>query len=258
MALLAGLVMGGTVSAQSATASPQTSGSATTLQTYRQEVAALTQERRELISQGATQQQLQAWRQQNAPQFQALQQLAAQLGSPPALQPRPIIQQVNIPANASSALADFLTAQANLANARAQIYNQLLQALPAGATQEQVNAIRQQATQTFRQQYAGDIQLQAQRAQALAAESAAQPRAVPGPAIIPPNASPQLQAFLTARNALATSKAQLWNQYLTADPATRQAAMQHWRQQNTSQLQQLQQLAQDLSNPTPTQEGESQ
>ena len=84
------------------------------------------------------------------------------------------------------------------------------------------------------------------------------PRPVPGLAAIPPNATPQLQAYLTARNALVEARAQLWNQYLTADPATRQAAMQQWRQQNAARLEQLGELAQDLSNSTPNQEGNNQ
>ena len=83
------------------------------------------------------------------------------------------------------------------------------------------------------------------------------PRPVPGLAAIPPDATPQMQAYLTARNALAGDQAQIWNQYLTADPATRQAARQQWQQQNASRLEQLSQLAQDLSNSTSNQEEEN-
>jgi hypothetical protein len=276
MGLLAGLVMGGSVFAQTAGVSPQTSGSADTLTDplteFQQQRQALFQQWQTLVSQGANDQQLQAWQQQNAPQFQALQQMAQALAAQSALEPMPLIQQVNIPPNASGipanasgipsnlsgTLGDFLTAQAGLANAYAQIHNQLLQALPSEVTQQQVTAMQQQEAQTFQQQNAADLQLQAQRAQALAAESASQPLPVPGPPVIPPGASPQLQAFLTARNALASDRAQLWNQYLTADPATRDAAMQQWQQQNAGSLQQLRALAQELSNSTATQEGTNQ
>jgi hypothetical protein len=252
--LLAGLVMGGTVFAQKASVAPQTSGSSTTLQTYQQELATLVQQRRALVAQGATQQQLQAWQQQNAPQFAALQQLAQNLAQESALQPLPLRQAVNIPANASSTLTDFLTARTSLANGRAQIHNQLLQTLPQNPSQEQISTMMQEETQLFQQQYATDLQPQLQRAQALAAVSASQPHRVPRRVLIPPNATSQLQAFLTARNAVATNRAQLWNQYLTADPATRQAAMQQWRQQNAGQMEQLRQLAQGLSNSTSNQE----
>jgi hypothetical protein len=234
------------------------SGSSSTLAAYLQERQTLAQERQALVAQGATPQQLTAWRQQNAAQFQALQQLAQTLALASALQTMPVIAQVNIPANASSTLADFLTTQASLANARAQIHNQLLQSLPSGASQQQVNSMLQQEQQIFQQQHAGDLQLQGQRVQTLAAESASTPLRVPGPAVIPGGASPQLQAFLVARNALASARAQLWNQYLTADPSVRQAAIQQWQQQNAAQIQQLSQLAQALSNPTSTQGAENQ
>jgi hypothetical protein len=227
-------------------ASPQASGSSTTLQTYQQEQLALGRERQTLVSQGATQQQLEAWRQQNAARFQAQQQLAQALALASALQPMPVAKGVNIPANASGTLKDFLTTEATLANARAQIHNQLLQALPSGASQE-ISAMQQQEGKIFRQQHAGDLQLQQQRAQSLATESASQPIPIPGPAVIPSNATPQLKAYLTAQNALAIDRAQFWNQYVTADPAVRQAAMQQWRKQNADRLQQLTGLAEALS-----------
>ena len=265
MGLLAGLVlsgMGGVMFAQGLSqtgeVSPLASGSSPTLAQFEQERQALAQEWQVLVSQGATQQQLEAWRQQHAAQFQAQQQLAQALALASALQPMPVGTGVNAPANASSTLRDFLTTQASLADARARIHNQLLQTMPSGATQEQINAMRQQERRIFQQRHAGDLQLQGRRAQALAAESASQPIRVPGPAVIPPGATPQLQAYLAARNALASDRAQLWNQYLTADPATRQAAMQQWRQQNASRLEQLSQLAQDLSNSTANQDGNNQ
>jgi hypothetical protein len=258
MGLLAGLVMGGTVFAQTATIPTQTSGSSSTLQTYQQKLGSLLQERGELISQGATQQQLQTWREQNGPQFAALQQFVQSLAQESALQPLPLRLVANIPPNASGTFADFLIAQATLANSRAQIHNQLLQSLPQNPTREQINTMMQEEWQQFQQQHGADFQLQMQRVQALAAQSASQPLRVPGSAVIPPNASPQLQAFLRARNTLLTARAQLWNQYLTADSAARQVAMQQWREQNAGRLEQLRELAQELSNSTSNQEGETQ
>jgi hypothetical protein len=259
MELLAGSLLASAAFAQVTGNPVEVSGSSTTttttapsLQTYLQEEHSLLQQRQALVSQGATPQQLQAWRQQNATQFAALQQMAQSLSLASESQPARIIQSVNIPTNASSNLQDFLTTQASLSNAHAQIYNQLLQTLPSNPTEPQLDSIRQQASQIFRQQYAANLQSQAQQAQALAAESPAGPARIPGPVPIPPNASPQLQAYLTAENALASSRAQFLNQLATADPATRQAAIQQWRQQNAASLQQLRQLAQSLSNPTAT------
>jgi hypothetical protein len=42
------------------------------------------------------------------------------------------------------------------------------------------------------------------------------------------------------------------NQYVTATPAVREAAMAQWMQQNASQFQQLQALAQNLSQASAT------
>ena len=258
MGLLASLVLGGVSFAQTGDVSSLASGSSTTLQTFQQEQGELAQEWLTLVAQGATQQQLDAWRQQNAGRFQAQQQLAQTLATASALQPMPVAARVDIPANASSTLTDFLTTLATLATARGQIHNQLLQAMPAGATQEQVNAMQQQEMQIFRQLHTGDLQLQQQRAQILDAESGSRPMPVPGPPVIPTNATPQLRAYLTARNALASDWTRVWNQNVTADPASRQAAIQQWQQQNAGRFEQLREKIQDLSNSTATQEGTNQ
>ena len=242
--LLVGLMLSGVLYAQDGVIS---SGTSTTLGAFQQEQQALVQEWQTLVSQGATQQQITAWRQQNAARFQAQQQRAQALSLASALRPVPALPD-NIPANVSGTLKDFMTTRARLLNARVQLHNQLLQALPSEATQAEVDAMQQQEEQILQQQNAGDLQLQGQQAQALAAQSASQPLRVPGPTVLPANATPRLRAFVAARDPLIRAWAQLWNQYLTADPATRQAAMQQWRQQNAGQIQQLAALAQDLSN----------
>ena len=242
------------VRAQAGDISSPAPGLPAALQTYRQEQQALAQEWQTLISQGATMQQLEAWRQQHAARIQAQQQRAQALALASALQPIPVIAEAIIPADASSNLEEFLTTQATLANARARIHNQLLQSLPSGATQEQVSAMRQQEQQIFQQQHSADLQLQKQQAQALANTSAPQPLPAPGsPVVLPPNAPPQLKAYISARDALLSARAQIWNQYVTADPAARQAAMQQWQQQNAGQLNKLRQLARALSNSTTNQ-----
>lgn len=168
------------------------------------------------------------------------------------------MQDFSVPANVSGTMADFLTTQATLANAQAQIHNELLATLPSSAPQQQVAAMFQQEQQLFWQQYGADVQLQSQRAQALAAESESQPIPTFEPADIPLDASPQLHAFLAARNALASDQSQVWNEYVNADPATRRAALMQWCQQNAARMEQLSQLTQDLSDSTTNQEGTNQ
>jgi hypothetical protein len=222
-----------------------------TLQAYQQEQQTLAQEWQALVASGATQQQLQAWQQQNAAQFAAQQQRAQAMASALALQPMPVNVQPTIPANASQTLKDFLTTQAALANARAQIHNQLVQSMPSTPSAAQISQIQQQEMQMFQQQNAVDLQLQVQRAQTLANESAQTPLPVPGPTVVPTNATPEFAAYLKQRNELALEWVQLWNQYVNADPAVRAAAMQQWQQQNAGQIQQLQQAAQNLAQAGP-------
>jgi hypothetical protein len=230
------------------------SGSSTTAEAYQQEEQTLIGEYQALVSQGATQQQLQAWHQQNAPQFQAQHQRVQALSAAFALQLEPVASGTNIPANtpanASPTLQAFLATRASLVQAHALLHNQLVQAMPPGATLDQIDAMRSQERQLFFQKHAADLQLQQQRAQTLAAESAAQPLPVLGTTFIPPNATPQLKAFIPARDALMKSWMQVFNQYRTADPAVRSAAIQQWRQQNAASIQQLRQLAQNLSTST--------
>ncbi len=174
------------------------------------------------------------------------------------LEPIRQVQRVIVPYGAPAAIQAFAEMQATLANARAQIHNQLLESLPAGASQQQIVAMEQQEQEIFHQQYAGDLQLQSERATALAAELESQPIRIPGPPAIPPGATPQVQAFLTSRNALAKEMAQLWNQYIDSTPAARQSAMDQWQQQNAGRLQQLSQLAASASNSTPNQQQQNQ
>jgi hypothetical protein len=163
-----------------------------------------------------------------------------------------IVPWTTVPAHASPQLTDFLAEKVSIQNARAEIYNQLLQALPADASQQQIEAVHQFAAQKLEQQHAGDFQRQVQRAQALNAESVLQP--VPAfPCLISPGASPELRSFLTARSALEISKAQAWNQHLNASAAERQAAMNEWEEENAGAISQLARLKQELATSTTNQ-----
>jgi len=223
-----------------------------TVQAYQQEQQALAQQYQALVAQGATQDQLAAWQQQNATRFAAQQQRAQAMASP--LQTLPVNAQTNIPPNASQTLRDFLTTRAALANARAQLHNQLVQGLSSTASTDQISQMQAQEAEMFEQQHASDLQVQAQRAQTLVKEGTPTSLAVPPPLQIPANATSQMAAFLTQRDRLVRARIQLWNQYATADPSVRDAAVQQWEQQNATSLQQLQQLAQALAQTTPTTE----
>jgi len=101
-----------------------------TLQAFQREQLALMREKQALVKQGATDQQLTAWQQQNTARLSAQAQQAQAIAAGAVSQPVPVNAKPNIPADASPTLRDFLTTQAALANARAQIHNQSLQATP--------------------------------------------------------------------------------------------------------------------------------
>jgi hypothetical protein len=253
MGLLGGLLFAGVIFAQTTEMSSPTSGSPGVIGQYLQEHQTLDQEWQTLVSQGATQAQLDAWQQQNAPAFEFLQQLAQAVAVASALHPLPLMEWEGVPANASPALQDYLMTRVTLLNAFARIHNQLLQGIPSNATQGNLDSMHDQEQQMFIRQNAANLQLQDQQAQAVAAESPSVPLPILGPPVIPSNASPQLRAYLRARSTLLNAQAQVWNQYLTADPAVAEAAMQEWTQQNAASIQQVDQLAQNLANSTATQ-----
>ena len=227
--------------AQSAAPSSQSA----TLQTFQQQQMALAQSFSAMMAQGATPQQMAGWQQQNAAAFAAQQQRAQIIGMVSDLRSADLMQQPPVPPNASQTVRDYLAAQVTLNNARAQIHNQLIQSVAGQSlTSDQLTQLQQQEMQLFQQQYGQQLQLQAQRAQTLADESVQTLLPVPGPTILPPNATPQLAAYLALRDQLMQEQVQLRNQYLATDPEVRDAAMVQWRQQNATRFQQLQQLAQ--------------
>jgi len=212
----------------------------TELQTFQQEQRALMQERQALVAQGATPEQMEAWRTQNASRFaaqlQRAQDLAAASAAAAAAKPMPLISEINVPQDASQGMTDFLTTQADLYNRRAQLHN----------------AQTPNTAAVFQQQNATEIAAQAQRAKDLGAQGAQASLPVPPPLVLPPNASSQMQAFLIQRDQLMRSRIAVWNQNVTAAPVVRDAAMAQWQQQNATQLQQMQIQAQNLSSTSTT------
>ncbi|MDD5201217.1 MAG: hypothetical protein PHC88_15610 [Terrimicrobiaceae bacterium] len=215
------------------------------------EQQALGMELSALHTEGATPQQLKEWRARNAARFAAQQQRVREMADASALEPMAAVAQPNIPADASPTLRDFLTRQAALANARAQVHNQLLGALPMEVTEAQLREMQQKEAQLFAQQHAGDLKAQSQRARALGEESARTPLAAPGPTEIPQNATLQLQAFLTQRDQLMRERIALWNQTLNADPAARDSALRQLCRQNAARIGQLHALTRSLTIPEP-------
>jgi hypothetical protein len=241
--------------ASSSSATLQTSQNEATLQAFQQEQQALARQEQALVAGGATREQIKAWRQENASLFAVQQQRAQAMAVASALTLQRENSQPRIPPCASPTLENYLTTQAALANARAHIHNQLVQQAAASGqslTLAQVNKLERQVDRLFRQQNAALLTLQTQRSQALANAAAQTGGSVPGPGFIPPNATPQMAAYLTTQYQIRQELTQIRNQYANATPAAREAAIQTWRAQNADLFAQLQQETRSLSQASTT------
>ena len=203
------------------------------------------------MAQGATQEQLQAWYKQNATQLATQRQQAQAMAMASGLQPVPAGSAPVIPTDTPALQKTFLTTQIALARAHAKLHNLLIRQAGTNLTATQVSALEKQEATLFVEQNASMIAEQKQRIEAMALTSAQTLQKVPGPVVIPPDATPQMAAFLTTRHQLRVEEVQLSNEYINAAPAVRAAAMSQWRQQNAAPIAQLRQEAQALSPVTP-------
>ena len=147
----------------------------------------------------------------------------------------------NLPANATPEMREFMQNRQTLTQKMAELRQQ--NPGTNGAPDPKLFA-------EFQQENATLLQRQKELSQIISQQQARNPIPAPPPLQIPPNASPQLQAYLTDRDHLMRDQIAFMNKHRTDDPATRQSAMQQWRQQNAARFQQLQQEAQDVAQTT--------
>ena len=150
-------------------------------------------------------------------------------------------QPCSFPADASSEMKEFLQNRAILIQKSAE----LRRSNPNGPPDAQKLA-------QYERDNAALFQRQKELSQILSQQQATSLPTTPAPLQMPLNASPQLQAYLTARDQLMRDQIAFINLHRTDDPATRQAAMREWREQNATRFQQLQQEAQALTQTTVT------
>jgi hypothetical protein len=155
--------------------------------------------------------------------------------------------KASIPSGASSEMTEFLQNRATLENNFAKLHNQMLQANQAG-TGSSSTAV--DLEKLFHDQNEGLLKRQAQLDKIIAQQQAQKPLVMPPPLVIPSNASPQLKAYLVARDQLTRDRVQTMNKYRTANRQVQEAAMQQWQHQNADRLQHLRDLAQALPKPT--------
>ena len=147
--------------------------------------------------------------------------------------PRQMVPPANIPPNASPEMKEFLENQTVLAQKMDQLRG-------PGAN----GVISPQSFAQFHEQNADLLKRQNQLAQIIGQQQ--QAKSTLPPLQIPPKATPQLQAYLKARDQLMRDQIAFMNKHSTDNLAAKEAAMQQWRQQNASRFQQLQQLTQGL------------
>lgn len=152
----------------------------------------------------------------------------------------------NLPANATPEMKEFMENRTTLMEKMAELRQQNPSA--NGAPDPKILA-------QFREQNKALFDRQQQLAQVIGRQQAKNPLPEPPPLQIPPDATPEMKTYLTARDQLMRDQVAFMNQHRTDEPPARQAAMQQWRQQNAARFQQLQQEAQAMAqnNTSPTQ-----
>lgn len=164
-----------------------------------------------------------------------------------AAHPMPLTPpRVNIPANATPEMKEFLQNRATLMEKMAELRQQ--NPPVNGAPNPKLFA-------EFQQQNADLLKRQRELSQIIGQQQAKNPIPTPPPLQVPQNASPQLKTYLTDRDQLMRDQIAFMNQHRTDDPKTKQTEMQQWRQQNAARFQQLQQEAQAMAHavsPSPT------
>ena len=162
-------------------------------------------------------------------------------GANPMRPQSPFMQQANLPANASPEMKEFMENRQTLMQKMAELRQQN----PNTNAAPDPKIVAQ-----FQQQNADLLKRQKELSQIISEQQAKNPLPEPPPLQIPPNATPQMKDYLTARDQLMRDQVAFMNQHRTDEPSARQAAMQQWRRQNAARFQQLQQQSQALAQTT--------
>ena len=144
-----------------------------------------------------------------------------------------------IPDSASPELKEFFKNRETLSKTFAAMQAQAAKANPPVATAD--------LAQQFRKQNQAMLVRQAQLGAIIAQQETTNPLPDPPTLQLPPDASPQLRAFLNARHQILCDQVATMNKVRTGAPETWRPAMRNWQKQNAANFEQLQHLAQDLA-----------
>jgi hypothetical protein len=157
------------MNAQTAAPSIVASGSSP-LTAFTAERKALMLEHHALVIRGASLQDIQHWRGQQATRFQNLFGLAQQIAVSAVTRPMVSSRTAKVSANASPALEAFDAERLALENARSEIHNNLLQDLPQNPSPLDAQALLRQEDSDFQQQYAAELQRLSEETRAVSLE----------------------------------------------------------------------------------------
>ncbi len=141
-----------------------------------------------LEDQGATDDQIMAWRFQNQAILNAQTDRAALLSAYFTLSPMDYISDIEIPANASATAENFLVLNATLYNRFAEIHNELVQQNGGAISAANASAVEEAANDTFQEENAADLTTKSALSSQIADECDRQRMDTPV-LIIPANAS---------------------------------------------------------------------
>jgi hypothetical protein len=211
----------------------------------------------DLIKKG-TPDELITWQQQNASQLASFAEQGKDLSSTLSL---PTVAQWANPPGASTELKEYLQNQATFANSFSVFHNQSLATSPTppitSGSSTTVPSIDDAVGQQVIQQNALLLSRKNELLAIITAQQAQNPTLLPPTLVLPLNASPQIQAYLTAKDQLTRDITQIQNQYRLSNPTVRNAALQQWQLTNAARIAQLNQLAQTLSQQTQSSGGTS-
>ncbi len=204
-------------------------------QAFEQEHAKLAVEHLAFLQTEPTELHIQAWQENRAARYAAQQQRAILMANLEAPLPpqQPYIQTIDIPAEASPTMEEFLVKRAQLQNAQIQSDNALHALTSASARKAEREALTTRNAKLLEEMQTLAVQL--------GEESACEEiPLLPEEPNLPVSASPELRAFLIARHTLHRAEIQQRNATRHLLKEQRELAMHQWHEDHTKEFQAIQ------------------
>ncbi len=228
------------------------------IETFSREVSggqtALDQAADQLIAQGASETELMAWEDRNAPAFELQWERMNLLSAKQSFLPMDYVLEIRIPEDAASEMEDFLVGRANLQNLYAEVHNDLILQNSQAMTPESAAILEITQQEIFVQQNALALQKQTTLAIKLGDEASHETWDMPPPLTFPRDATPQIIAYLTVRNEIEQGQVAVHNRFCAGSQAQLETAVAQWNEQHADLLRKGNQLAQALAQTNSDQE----